>query len=221
MSLIEELVNVIAPHECVLCSTEGDLLCPNCSVALLEVPGRCYRCQRPSEGFRTCARCRKQTPLYSVRPATVYEGAAKVLLGRLKFERAKAAANTVARILAERCDFPAEGVITYIPTANARVRMRGYDQAAVIARSLARQTGLSCVPLLARVGHQRQLGKQREVRKQQMHDAFRPIHAASLQKAQIILIDDVLTTGATCEAAARVLHEVGAARVQACVFAVA
>jgi ComF family protein len=221
MSLIEELVNVIAPHECVICFTEGDILCPNCSAGLPDAPERCYHCQRHCKGSLTCVNCRKQSLLYSVQSATIYEGAAKEVLGRLKFDRAKAAADTIARVMAERCKFPTEGVITYIPTVNARVRIRGYDQAALIARALARQTGLPCVPLLARVGSQRQLGQQREVRKQQMHDAFRPIHAASLQKAQIILIDDVLTTGATCEAAARVLYKAGAPRVQACVFAVA
>jgi ComF family protein len=220
MKFIEAVVNLVAPHECVHCGKEGDLLCTGCSGRLSPVPERCYRCQRVSDQFRTCVDCRRHSPLFSVHAATVYEDVAKELLHRLKFERARAAANTIARIMATD-SFPKNVLITNIPTANSRVRLRGYDQAALIAQALVRHLKQPYVPLLARLGEQRQLGQHRQARKQQMEHAFRPINSVLLQKKQIILIDDVLTTGATCEAAAHILREAGAARVSARVFAIA
>jgi predicted amidophosphoribosyltransferase len=112
-------------------------------------------------------------------------------------------------------------LIAYVPTAPQRVRERGYDQAALIAKELAIRSKLPYHTLLARTGTQRQLGQQRAVRKEQMTGAFRSLDKIDLQDKHVLLIDDVLTTGATCEAAARALRQAGAKRVSAAVFAVA
>ena len=152
---------------------------------------------------------------------TSYDGLAKEVLHRLKFERARAAADDIAGILATRCTGAKQTFVTHVPTADKRVRQRGYDQAALIAQALARRLDLPYSPLLARIGDERQLGQQRTVRTEQLQGAFRPLHTTSLPKAHILLVDDVLTTGATCEAAARTLRAAGASRVSAAVFAVA
>jgi ComF family protein len=159
--------------------------------------------------------------LHSVAGVTQYKGVAKDILQRLKFERARAGAEDVARILVSAYTPGDDVLVTHIPTAASRVRQRGYDQAELIARAFARLAELPYAPLLVRIGNQRQVGQHREVRTQQMQQAFRPIHITSLQNRHILLIDDVLTTGATCEAAARTLRQAGAKRVSAAVFAVA
>jgi ComF family protein len=220
MRLIEDLFNIFAAHECVGCKAEGDLLCQGCARLLVKVVPRCYICKRWNEGFTTCRGCRRRTPLNSVRTMTLYDGAAKDLLHRLKFGRARDGARTIAKLLAADIDAP-DTLVTFVPTASTRVRQRGYDQSALIARELARQLGAPCLPLLGRLGRQRQVGQQRETRKAQMEDAFRPLNIPALKNRRILLIDDVLTTGATCEAAARVLKRAGAKQVDAAVFAVA
>jgi ComF family protein len=223
MSLIEELFNIVAPHECLGCQQEGALLCAACGLTMATLPPRCYRCQRLSANFRTCPACRKQTALYAVLAVTVYDGLAKELLHRLKFGRAQAAAGTIADLLAPYCSPLASQIdsITYIPTANTRIRERGYDQARLIARALARRLQVPCLPLLARAGSQRQLGQGRQKRLRQMSGAFWALRPAQLHNQRILLIDDVLTTGATCETAARTLRKAGARRVYAAVFAAA
>lgn len=221
MRIIEELFNIVAPHECVGCGAEGALLCGQCSGGLASLPPRCYRCQRWSDDFLTCQPCRRQTPLSSVWTVTTYNGAAKEVIRRLKFERARAGAETIAEMLAHAYTGTDDVLVTYVPTANVRVRQRGYDQAALIAKALARRLQRPCLPLLARIGSQRQLGQLRQTRKQQMLHAFRPINLSATQNKHILLVDDVLTTGATCEAAASVLKQAGAKRVSAIVFAVA
>lgn len=175
-------------------------------------------CKRWSESSITCKSCRRRTPLRSVQTVSSYEGCARELLQRLKFGRARAGATTIAGLLAANLE--ATGMlITYVPTATVRVRQRGYDQSALIAKEVARQLGLPCLPLLARLGAKRQVGQPREMRKRQMKDAFRPLNAAAANGKRILLVDDVITTGATCEAAARVLKQAGAREVHAAVFA--
>jgi len=222
MSIIEAVFNIVAPYECLHCKREGSLLCAACTDALAKVPPRCYRCGRWEDGFRTCKRCRATSPLFRVWPVMVYDDAvAKELVRALKFGRAKGAAVAMARPLAATIDIPKDTLITYVPTANTRVRERGYDQAALIAKELARRTGSHYLPLLARVGGQRQLGQRRDMRKQQMEGAFRVLNPELIKNKHVLLVDDVLTTGATCEAAARALRRAGARTISAAVFAVA
>lgn len=222
MSVIEDLFNIIAPHQCLVCESEGDLLCEECALLLTSLPERCYLCERWSEGYRTCTRCRARSPLYSVYTAVQYEGAAKDLLHALKFSRAKAGARTIARMLSSVCPaMQSDTLVTYVPTAPNRVRERGYDQAALIAKEFSRISRVPCCALLARRGSQRQVGQTRQIRKQQMADAFRPLNTIDLQGKHILIIDDVLTTGATCEAAANTLRKAGAKHVSAAIFAVA
>jgi Predicted amidophosphoribosyltransferases len=145
----------------------------------------------------------------------------KELVRVLKFERAKGAAVAMADAMLAMLGTFGEVCITHVPTANSRVRERGYDQAALIAKELSRRSGRLYAPLLARMGNQRQLGQNRSVRTKQMRGGFRILNPALLRDRHILLVDDVLTTGATCEAAARALCQAGAKRVSAIVFAVA
>lgn len=221
MSIIEDLVNLIAPHHCVNCGAEGSLLCSDCMHGLNVVPSRCYRCQRWTDDYQVCMTCKRYTSIHSLWAVTAYEGAAKELIHRLKFARAKAAAKTVALALSQQYRSAEEVTITYIPTAPTRVRERGYDQAALIAQAYARIAKQPTASLLARLGNNRQVGQRRAVRKQQMQGAFWVPQPQRVANKHILLVDDVLTTGATCEAAARALKQAGAKRVSAIVFAVA
>ncbi len=219
MNVLEQLLAIIAPHQCIGCGTEGNLLCKRCAKTLPAFPSRCYRCAKRTADWRTCASCRAASGIYQMTVAAMYEGVAKELVHALKFERKRAAAQDMAAILAV-CIPLGVTLVSYIPTAPSRVRQRGYDQAALIARALARELGLPYSPLLARLGNGRQVGQTRAQRRQQMRGAFRPTRPGLLNQ-HVLLIDDVLTTGATCEAAAQSLRAAGAKRVSAAVFAAA
>ena len=219
--IIKELFNMLAPHECLGCKKEGSLLCYDCRSSMPPVMPRCYKCGRWSDDWRTCKACQRQTPIHTLWTVTAYEGVVKDLLRRLKFERAAAAADLLAEALAAKCSPGENLIVTYVPTANQRVRMRGYDQSALIAKQLARLLNRPFIPCLARSGQQRQLGQTRQVRTKQMADTFRPVRPYVFQNKHVLIVDDVLTTGATCEAAAKALKAAGAKRVSAAVFAVA
>ena len=168
---------------------------------------------------RTCITCRRVSPLYAVRAATRYEGSIKEVIWHLKFERAQAGAIPLARLLVVRLRLPAEAIVMPVPTSTRRVRQRGYDQTVLIARSLARRTKLPYMQALTRLGKQQQHTASRVQRLTQLATAFQIMRPQMVQGKHIILIDDVITTGATLEAAARTLKAAGAKRVSAAVCA--
>lgn len=107
-------------------------------------------------------------------------------------------------------------VIVPIPTAPARIRTRGYDQALLLARALAATRKLPYRRLLTRQSSARQLGANRRTRQAQAAHLFT---AADATGKKILLVDDVCTTGATLKAAATALRQAGATEVAAAVAA--
>ncbi len=219
MPVLEKLLSFIAPHECLVCEAEGELVCREChDIAIQKVPSRCYRCHKLTNGFRVCLPCRASSKLTAVWVAADYAGTAKELIHKLKYQRAQTAARVIAAYLYETLPTPpADFVIVPLPTATSRRRQRGYDQAELIAKEYAHLTGAQYKTLLHRFGQSRQVGTHRKERLEQLETAFWADKSA--QKTKVLLIDDVTTTGATLEAAAKVLREAGSSRVAALCFA--
>jgi ComF family protein len=216
--MLDAIISLYAPHICLVCGKEGDLWCAQCRQLRRGLTERCYSCHKLSSGNRTCETCRRTSKLFAVYVAASYEGAAKELVGRLKFSGARAAIRPAATLMAPMMPDGAE-VVVPVPTASSRVRTRGYDQAVLLARSLAGRTSLLFAPILRRTGQARQVGASREQRRAQLHDAFRVGDMVAIRGRHVVLIDDVVTTGATLEAAAAALKSAGARRVSAVVFA--
>jgi ComF family protein len=214
--MIEHIISLIAPHKCVGCAREGSLLCDPCGQTLGTNAERCKKCKYllAKEG------CVCFTYVTRAFAATRYTPLPQQLVWSMKFNRARTAASVIAGLCAPMVSSQS-AVITYVPTANSRVRMRGYDQSRLIARKVAQYQRIPMFPLLARTSEARQVGADAEQRRTQLANAFRPTALPLIQGKHITLVDDVLTTGSTIEAAAHVLLEAGAARVDAVVFSVA
>jgi len=195
------------------------VLCPDCASGLPALPARCYRCRKRSPGGLTCASCRSSSRLYAVTVRTNYSGTAKTVIWSLKFDGAQAAAAELATSLSRRLTIadPAGLYVVPVPTTTRRCRQRGYDQAKLMAQALAQQLQLPYLDCLRRSGLAHQVGASRRERLRQLEDAFRV--TKPLAGARILLVDDVITTGATLEAAARVCKRAGARRVEAVAFA--
>ncbi len=221
MNPLERLISVLAPHRCINCGLEGGLLCDDClhDAPIPKVPS-CYRCNAQSDDFLTCKTCRRVTPLKHVWIVSRYEKTIKNLIWQMKFERATQAALPLARVLDTALPyFPPDTLIVPIPTATSRVRQRGYDQSKLIARELAHLRKRLYCPLLQRLGQDQQLGKSRTERLRNLQSMFRVARPRLVRGAHVVLIDDVTTTGATIEAAARILRVAGAKTIDAAVVA--
>ena len=145
-----------------------------------------------------------------------YEGVARDLVAALKFRRLL----TVADLMAERIEWLApahmlSGTIVPVPAAPARLRRRGFDSAGELASALAARLEAPLSNCLERRGRGRQVGRRRAERVG--HPPRIEARAAAPRSA--LLVDDVLTTGATLTACARALRTVGASRVVAVTFA--
>jgi len=221
MRLLEHFFALIAPHECLQCGSEGVILCESCAKGQLEaLPERCYRCYRISAQSKTCPVCRHHSVLKYVWVSTSYTPSARKVVHSLKFDFARASAKLIARhILPTLPKLPAGTVIAHVPAATSHVRQRGFDQSALIARELSILLGIPHVHALARRGQQRQVGATRQTRKEQMKDVFRAVSLEALHDTDVLLVDDVLTTGSTIESAALALRRGGARTVSAAVFA--
>lgn len=155
--------------------------------------------------------------------ATSYSDVAKELVYKCKFQYSSDAAVPMAQCMMRvMTGVPPKGLlVSHLPTATSRIRMRGYDQASLMAKRVAQEMGLHHTPLLRRLGHQRQVGKQRSDRLRQMKSAYYAAHPQIVNGQNVLLIDDVITTGSSIESAARTLKQAGANQVFVLVFALA
>lgn len=221
MFLAEKVISIVAPHCCLVCGSEGSLLCSWCMPDVLSpIPSRCYRCAKITTDSAVCSSCRRYSPLRHVWIAGEYDGLAKQLVYCLKFHNAKAAVQPMVQAMLVTLPYlPPNTLVVPIPTATSRRRQRGYDQAELLAKALSKQLKLPYASLLARSGQTRQVGTKRADRLAQLESSYRPIKPYLINESPILLVDDVVTTGATIEAAAKVLKQVGAKTVNAALFA--
>lgn len=201
MSIIEKLISLIAPHHCVGCNLEGTLLCKKCTNNL----------HRPVINT-------SYSNISAIITCAIYDNSARTLVRRLKYGRCKAAAKVIAPILAKSLP-EGEWIIAHVPTTPPRARMRGYDQAEIIAKQLSVLTLIPRVSLLERNGKHHQVGNTAKMRQLQMSNAYRPLRSAILKNKNILLIDDVVTTGSSMTSAAKTLRKVGAKQVVGLAFA--
>lgn len=222
MFIVEKLISMVAPHSCMVCGTEGSVVCDWCLPELADpLPERCFGCRQSSTNCKVCTSCRKRSGLNYVWVRAQYDGSVKQLIHEFKFQRKQAAAAPIARMMSESLPYLGEDtVITHIPTATSRVRTRGYDHAELLAKELSRQLGLQYRTLLIRVSQTRQVGSSRERRQKQMKSAFRARGSQDLFGKPVLLVDDLTTTGATLSSAAECLRsDLGVKKINAAVFA--
>ncbi len=223
MSLLEAVISTLSPAECLICSSEGASLCKTCAARHVAPFGeRCWRCQALNPNGRTCIHCRSFSGPRHVWIVTNYETAAAELVRAFKFGQLRVAGESLARLMIETLNgfsYPDDYLIVPVPTATSRARRRGFDQGQLLARQIARRLNRPSLPALARLGQSRQVGATRAERLTQSAGAYRLRLPRDVAGRSILLVDDVLTTGATLREATRTLRAGGARRVDALLFA--
>lgn len=222
VSVLDSLIGFVAPAECLGCGAEDYVVCEACAAAeIIDYGEHCAFCGALSPASRTCVKCRPGSPRY-VWVTTNYEGLARRALGRYKFGQLRAAADNIAGLMSETFNGynPEIGyLVVPVPTATARRRQRGFDHASVLARKIAVNLNMNSADALGRLGQSRQLGAKRETRLRQAEGKYYVRLPELVEGQNILLVDDVITTGATLRAATKALRRAGAKRVDSLVFA--
>lgn len=216
----EALLNLLYPPHCVVCERPGAWLCSDCLALRTPLPAPlCPHCGRPMPTARLCRRCRAgRSQLVAVRSVGAYTTPLREAIHALKYGGMRVLAQPLAALLAEYWQSAtiAVDVIVPVPLHPRRQRYRGYNQAELLACAMAERVGLP-VERHGIVRHRdtrSQVGLSVAERHANMQGAFECAGAA-LNGARVLLIDDVLTTGATLEAAAEAAKAGGAAGVWA------
>jgi ComF family protein len=220
---LDRALDAVFPPRCVSCDAFGAFICARCRADMTPANGiRCETCWMPLEPHHPCRRCRNYHPAFNgARSAFVYEGAAREAVLALKFRGLSAVAPLMASSMAETLTEwrPPAVFIVPVPLSGQRRRLRGYNQSELRAKEVSRLAG---IPLerraLTRRRHTRaQATLSGDARWHNVARSFRPGKVPPI--GGVVLIDDVITTGATLDACARVLLSEGADAVFELTFA--
>ncbi len=221
-SSLEEL----APSECLACQQEGPWFCKKCQQQCLAITApTCAFCDRLSPTGKTCPRCR---PLYSLtgcRSQWHYRGPVTTIIKRSKYQSLFAAYAAfdqslvyLFRQLPPRVQ--KQATLSSVPSRQTTLATRGFNQSEILAQRLSRLTDRPYTALLERSHHssplQTRLNRQQRLANTQAQFRY-PFRSPCPQT--VILVDDVITTGATLASCSTVLRQHGAATIWALTLA--
>jgi len=227
--LLEPLGSLFFPAHCAGCGCavpRGRHFCAACDreIGRIRVP-RCEVCSQPYDGALanfSCPNCRGEPFHFDFAVSVVRSrGVVRELIHRLKYGREIWLGRTLAVWLEEGMDDPrfagwTPSALVPVPLHPRRLREREFNQSEILCRELSRLCGVPVLSPLARCRYTTtQTRLDRKGRRQNLRDAFIPGKNTDVTNLNLLLVDDVLTTGSTLDACAAVLLEAGARSVRA------
>jgi len=213
------------PQWCIGCGREGEFLCVACYRSLSRIlPPLCPRCGKPQPSGILCSGCVGwQAEIDGIRAPFQFNGVMREAIHQLKYQNLRALALPFAQLLSDYLGanpLPGE-VLVPVPLHQKRLRERGYNQSYLLARELGKLVNLPVVDdCLVRQRHTPPQARTPTVeeRRRNVHGAF-ACRNRNLSDKQVLLIDDVSTSGATVDACAAALKAAGATSVWGLVLA--
>ncbi|MBN2027602.1 MAG: ComF family protein [Actinobacteria bacterium] len=219
-------MELLFPTRCAGCGEyAGRPLCPACNASMPLIGGpACIRCGTPyPHEVEECQVCRDRIKHLDATVAlAVYEEPLRSVIHKLKYDNGWRLAPLLGAMVAVRLAPRLAGkqpLVTFVPMHRRKRRTRGYDHAEKLARGVGQALGLAVVTLLERTRYtQAQSALCHDGRRSNVEGAFRAVNGEA-QGREVVLVDDVFTTGYTLCACARALKAAGAVKVTACVLA--
>jgi len=221
-------LNLLFPRWCIGCGKEGDYICAACRRSLTTItPPVCPRCGRPlsnSPVSGVCPGCSGwQTMINGVRAPFLFDGIIRDAVHQFKYRNLRALGSELAGLMYDYLtDNPIPGdALVPVPLHGKRLRERGYNQSALLARGLARLSGVPVIEgslIRRKYASSQARSSNTKERHSNVAGAF-ACRDGRFQGKHVILIDDVSTSGATLNTCAGVLKSAGAAAVWGLVIA--
>ena len=240
---IQAVLATLFPADCRICREPLTRLsrlpvCPSCIASIR--PADCRTCAICGERLESqfaeglCGMCRRIEPQFAKAAAYgAYDGSLRELIHLLKYDHVRPAARVLGEMLAQVLDDlgpnlagappkPGSGLggklplVIPVPLHSARLRERGFNQSEEIARAalkLRPEFAMSTRVLVRRRATASQIGLTRHQRRANLRGAFKVVAAEEIAARDVILVDDVFTTGTTVSECARILRRSGASRV--------
>jgi ComF family protein len=222
-----QMISAQVPSRCVVCHAwPAQTVCEACVQSFAQPVPRCSTCALPvPPGVHQCGACLVDTPpVERALAAVAYDYPWSGLIGQFKFQQDPGLARTFAQMMRSapwiEPALEAADYVIPIPLSSQRLKSRGYNQSLVLALELDRRKTVS--RLLLRIKDTPpQSTLHRDERMESVKNAFAidPLRSAQLQGKKVVLLDDVMTSGASMHSAARALRQAGAAHITAMVFA--
>ena len=227
------LLDLLFPKKCVGCKRVGSYFCPNCIKEIKQNDLVCPKCERLSLSGVVHAICKRKFGLDGLWSLGTYDPPLKIAIQKLKYKWVSLLAQDLINILVEywarynpflldqiKKDLGQNWLIVPVPLHKKRQNWRGFNQSAELAKLLAKKTGLKYSDCLLRTRNtKQQVGLPASERRQNIKGAFALTHNSSPITHNIILIDDVWTTGSTLKECCYILKKGGAKEVWALTMA--
>jgi ComF family protein len=202
MSLVDAILDLLFPPKCVFCKKLSKARC-------------CPECR---EKYLGAAHCQDGMYFSQCWVPLRYEGPARDAILRYKFQERREYSEVFGKFLADCIREHLDGqfdLLTWVPVSAQRKKERGYDQAQLLAQAAAKELGCPAVPTLEKTQHNpaQSTLHDREARRKNVRDVYRVPDPDAVADRRILLLDDIITTGSTLDAASRVLLAAGAREV--------
>src|SRR5579859_1927103 len=216
------LADLLFPPKCIGCQCRGTPLCRGCRPELPYLPRSvCFRCASRRFGAARCRGCpRLSSTLSWVRAPFAYSGAARTAVLNLKFRSGRYLVPLMGDFLCPPLRGAQVDLVVPVPLSPTRLRERGFNQALLLAQHVALAQRLVLAPqALTREDRKSQHTLNAAGRLRNLAGAFQCVDPRAVSGKRVLLVDDVVTTGATVSACADTLAEAGASAVCALAFA--
>jgi competence protein ComFC len=209
------LLDFVFPKKCVNCGKIGEYFCRSCisKVEFLEKP-ICPICQRQAIGGRTHPKCMNKYSLDGLVVACKYRGVIKKAIQKVKYKWIYDIGENLVDVLSgeiNKFDIPKKVILVPVPLHSRRKNWRGFNQAEILAKNLAKKFKVDYADIMNRfINTKTQVGLSKADRKKNVKNAFSIRGFTPIKGHDVILVDDVYTSGATMVECAKILKKSGA-----------
>ena len=218
--MLDNILNILFPQSCPVCNERASdheiaPICPECWLTIQPHNGpQCGRCGRPlvSDASGTCGECLKHEPAFKcAKSFGLYEGALKKAVNLFKYHNVRRLSLPLSAVMLQN-DLPRVEAVIPVPLFKKRLRHRGFNQSALLAGHIAARLGAELmIDHLVKIRDTLpQVGLSSPERRRNIRNAFRIRECGKVSGKRVLLVDDVITTGATIRECSRVLKRAGA-----------